>query len=126
MFRKIDIITEKYRFKAELNDTKTSQKLLEVLPIKSSVNRWGNEIYFSIPLKAELEDGKEILNKGDIAFWPPGSAFCIFFGKTPASDNDKPRAASPVTVLGKIIDKKNLADLKKIGSGEKINIRLSE
>lgn len=126
MFRKIDIITEKYRFKAELNNTKTSQKLLEVLPIKSSVNRWGNEIYFSIPLKAELEDGKEILSKGDIAFWPPGSAFCIFFGKTPASDNDKPRAASPVTVLGKIIDKKNLADLKKIGSGEKINIRLSE
>ena len=126
MFRKIDIITEKYRFKAELNNMETSQKLLEVLPIKSSVNRWGNEIYFSIPLKAELEDGKEILNKGDIAFWPPGSAFCIFFGKTPASDNDKPRAASPVTVLGKIIDKKNLADLKKIGSGEKINIRLSE
>jgi len=126
MFRKIDIITEKYRFKAELNNMETSQKLLEVLPIKSSVNRWGNEIYFSIPLKAELEDGKEILNKGDIAFWPPGNAFCIFFGKTPASDNDKPRAASPVTVLGKIIDKKNLADLKKIGSGEKINIRLSE
>ncbi len=126
MYRNIDIITEKYRFKAELNDTKTSQRLLEMLPIKSSVNRWGNEIYFSIPLKAELEDGKEILNKGDIAFWPPGSAFCIFFGKTPASDNDKPRAASPVTVLGKIIDKKNLADLKKIGSGEKINIRLSE
>lgn len=126
MSRKINIITEKYKFKAELNNTKTSQKLLEILPIKSSVNRWGNEIYFSIPLKAGLEDDKEILNIGDIAFWPPGSAFCIFFGKTPASDNDKPRAASPVTVLGKIIDKKNLKDLKKIGSGEKIEIRLAE
>jgi len=94
MENKIDIITKRYKFKVELNNSKTSKKMLEILPVKSNVNKWGNEIYFSIPMEAELENGIEVLDIGVVAFWPPGSAFCIFFGKTPASTGEKPQAAS--------------------------------
>ena len=59
---------------------------------------------------------------GDIAFWPPGNAFCIFFGKTPASTDDKPRAAGPVTFLGKLTDAEPDM-LRKVKSGEKIEIK---
>lgn len=120
----IYIVTKKYKFKVELNDTNTSKKLLKILPVKSRVARWGDEIYFSIPMEASLEDGVEVLDVGMVAFWPPGSAFCIFFGKTPASVGDKPQAASRVTVLGKIVDLKSgdISSLRDIKEGEEIKV----
>lgn len=86
---------------AELNDTFTARAIWKVLPIEGRVQRWGDEIYFEIPVSAELEsNAKTDMEIGEIAYWPPGKAFCIFFGPTPASQGKKPRAASQVTVIG--------------------------
>ena len=116
----INILTGKLDIKVQLNETKTAKELLGILPISSNVNRWGDEIYFSIPLKANIENGIEEVDIGTVAFWPPGSALCIFFGRTPASQGDKPQAASPVTVIGNIINIGVIKELKKVRNGEKI------
>lgn len=88
---------------ADLADSPTAEKLLAALPITGSGSRWGDEIYFSIPVDAEPEsDARAEMAVGEIAYWPPGSAFCIFWGPTPASSGSEPRAASPVNVLGRI------------------------
>ena len=118
----IEISTEKFKFKARLNNSITSEKLRGILPVESKVSRWGEEIYFSIPLHEEIENGKEVMEIGDIAYWPPGNAFCIFFGRTPASTGNEPRAASEVTVLGKL-ENADPVILGKVRSGEKIEIR---
>jgi len=87
---------------AELNDTDTAQAIWDALPINGSANRWGEEIYFSIPVSVEQEKGQDLVDVGDLAYWPPGKGFCIFFGPTPMSEGDQPRPASPVTVFGKV------------------------
>ncbi|MHB1348025.1 MAG: cyclophilin-like fold protein [Candidatus Humimicrobiaceae bacterium] len=119
----INILIGKLDIKVQLNETKTSKKLLEILPISSNVNRWGDEIYFSIPLKADIEDGIEEVNVGTVAFWPPGNALCIFFGKTPASQGNKPQAASPVTIIGNILNIEITGELREVRNGEKIYCR---
>ena len=116
----INILTGQIDIKVQLNETKTAKELLEILPISSNVNTWGDEIYFSIPLKADIENGIEEVDIGTVAFWPPGSALCTFFGKTPASQGNKPQAASPITVIGNIINIEIIRELKKVRSGEKI------
>jgi len=118
----IRISTGNLDIKLQLNETETARSLFEVLPVSSSVNRWGDEIYFSIPLKAGVENGVEEVEIGTVAFWPPGRALCIFFGRTPASTGDKPRAASPVTIVGNIIDPLDMRQLKEVKSGEKIEV----
>lgn len=88
---------------AELNDSPTARKFLEALPIESAGSRWGDEIYFSTPVRdEEAADARADVEVGTIAFWPPGNAFCIFWGPTPASSGNEPAAASPVNILGKI------------------------
>ncbi|CEP66060.1 Cyclophilin-like domain [Moorella glycerini] len=107
---------------AELNDSETASKVQAALPITSRVNTWGDEIYFPIPVKAGLEKGAtEDMEIGDIAYWPPGHSFCLFFGPTPASIDDKPRAASPVNKIGRILSDPGL--LKKVPDGAKVEIR---
>ncbi len=105
---------------AELNDSKTSQSIWEALPITGNANRWGDEIYFSIPLNLGTEDGKEVVAIGDLAYWAPGNAFCIFFGPTPASHGDEVRPASPVSVFGKIIG--DATQFKQLHSGNSIKV----
>ena len=88
---------------AILNDTEMANIIWDSLPISSSINVWGDEIYFSIPVEsAEGPNASDLVSSGDIAFWPPGNAFCIFFGRTPASTDDQPRAASAVNVFGHV------------------------
>jgi len=120
MGRKIRIKTSLVEVAAELNDTKTAQVIWEALPIKGHVNLWGEEIYFSIPSSLELEAGQELVNIGDLAYWPQGNAFCIFFGPTPTSRGDKIRPASPVTVFGKVIGDTSL--FRQVASGTEITI----
>ena len=98
----ISIKAGKIEATAELNDTKTAQAIWDALPIKSQGNRWGDEIYFSIPLNLEPEAAREVVEVGDLGYWPPGTAFCIFFGPTPMSRGEEIRPASPVNVFGKI------------------------
>ena len=103
---------------AELYNTRTAEAIWHTLPLSSNVHTWGEEIYFTIPLKAGLEDGREVVNCGDLAYWPPGNAFCIFFGATPVSGEGEIRAASPVNIFGSLVgDPKVLA---KVKDGEKI------
>ena len=104
-----------------LNRTITSLALLELLPITASTSTWGNEIYFPIGLGAEIEPASsDVVESGAIAYWPPGDAFCIFYGKTPASTPDEIRAASPVTLLGAVNGDETV--FKSIRSGEEITI----
>lgn len=121
MKRKIKIIVGKLELEAWLNETKTAAKVFEALPITSTVNTWGDEIYFTIPVTADPEDAKELVSLGDIAYWPPGKAMCIFFGKTPISRGDEIRPASAVNIIGKI--EGDLKTLKKVKDGEEITIR---
>ena len=103
MEKKIKIITGELKVEAELNDSKTAQMIWDALPIESNNNLWGEEIYFSIPVKAGQEEGaREVVSAGELGYWPPGHAFCIFFGPTPASRGDEIRAASAVNIIGKV------------------------
>jgi hypothetical protein len=120
--KKINIEFSGNIIKAELNDTETAGKILDALPIEGTINRWGEEIYFPIPVDSNVEDGIEVLEVGDIAFWPPGNAFCIFFGPTPASTDEKPRAIGPVILIGNILDRKDIKILKLASDGLAINI----
>jgi hypothetical protein len=89
--------------KATLNETKTAQAILEALPIDGQGSRWGDEIYFSIPVQLdEAEDARQDMEVGELGYWPVGKAFCIFFGRTPVSHGEKPRAYSNVNPFGKI------------------------
>jgi len=122
--KKITIKTEDLKVDAGLNDSNTAQKIWEALPIEGSVNTWGDEIYFSIPVNIGLENAEEVVSEGDLGYWPPGSAFCIFFGPTPASQGEDIRPASPVNVFGKIIGDSKV--FKKVSSGAKIIIEKGE
>ena len=103
MAQKIKIKAGQIQVEAELNDNPTAKSITEALPIKAKAQRWGGEIYFSIPVKAGLEaDARDVLEAGELGYWPPGSAFCIFFSRTPASQGDEIRAASAVNVIGKV------------------------
>ena len=89
---------------AELNDSPTGRKIAAALPITSSFSTWGDEIYFEIPVTADLEaTAKPVVELGDLGYWPPGKAFCIFFGLTPMSSPGKIVPASAVNVVGKVI-----------------------
>ncbi len=107
--------------KAELFDNlKTTKAVAESLPIKGIVKRWGDEIYFETPLTIDFEENsKEVVDVRDIAYWIPGRAICIFFGKTPISD-DKIRPAGPVNVFGKVFG--DLKKLKEVREGDEIEI----
>jgi len=99
----------------------TAAALLGALPIESSASCWGEEVYFTTRAAASVENSQEEVEIGELAYWPPGNAFCIFFGRTPASSGNKPRAASPVNVFGKITGDPMV--FKKIKGGEKITVR---
>ncbi|MBC7115040.1 MAG: hypothetical protein H5T47_05390 [Archaeoglobi archaeon] len=109
----------------ELKETETARKIWEALPISSTAERWGDEIYFSTGVKAELEEGaSEIVELGDIAYWPPGKAICLFFGKTPVSRGDEIRAASPVNVFGKM--KGDFGELRSCKDGDRVIVERVE
>jgi len=124
MSRKITVRVENIKANAELNDSETAQKIWEALPIESNVNTWGDEIYFSIPVKIRLEDAKAVVSEGDLGYWPPGTAFCIFFGPTPMSQGDEIRPASPVNVFGRIMGDSKI--FKKVTPGAKIIVEKTE
>src|SRR4030042_6755862 len=119
--KKIIISVNELKIEAELNDSSTAQVIYDAMPFSDTANRWGDEIYFTIPVHVEQEpDAKEEVEIGDLGFWPEGDAFCIFFGRTPVSKNEKPRAYSPVNIFGRITGDPSL--LKKIQSGTEIHI----
>lgn len=105
MPNRITIAAGSVTAEAELNDTPTAEKIWEALPIAAQANTWGDEIYFRIPVEMEeAADARAEVDVGELGYWPRGSAFCIFFGPTPASSDDQPRAASPVNPIGRVLD----------------------
>ena len=88
--------------------------------MSSTAQRWGDEIYFSIPVTLEAENQRDVVEAGDLGYWPPGSAFCIFFGHTPASRGDEIRPASPVNVFGKLTGSPEVFKKVKEGSPMKV------
>jgi len=103
MAEEVTIMAGSRQFRARLYETATARAIAAELPIHGRATRWGGEIYFPISIAAELEsDAREVLEAGDLAFWPPGNMFCIFFGRTPASQGGEIRAASQVNVVGRI------------------------
>jgi hypothetical protein len=106
---------------AELNQSGTAEEIWNALPIEGTAVTWGEEIYFSIPLILGPEAGARAdVEVGDLGYWPPGHAFCIFFGPTPASAGQAPRAASPVNIFGKVVGGATV--LKEIRAGSKVKI----
>ena len=124
MPKKLAIRVENIKADAELNDSKTAQEIWKTLPIENNINTWGDEIYFSIPVKIGPENAKAVVSEGDLGYWPPGTAFCIFFGPTPVSQGDEIRPASPVNVFGRIIGNSKI--FKKVTSGAKIIVEKAE
>ena len=120
MGKKIKIKAGNIEVAAGLNDTKTAQVIWDALPIEGHASTWGDEIYFSIPLSLEPEEPREVVSMGDLAYWPPGTAFCLFFGPTPMSRGQEIRPASPVNVFGRIIG--DPAVLKQVASGADITV----
>jgi hypothetical protein len=90
------------------------------LPIEGKANIWGDEIYFSIPVEVGAENQSDVVQLGDIAYWPPGNALCIFFGPTSASWDEEIRPASPVNVIGRIVDDLRIFNL--VSGGDRIRL----
>lgn len=120
MAREITIEAGRVRVRAALNETRTATAIWEALPIVARGNTWGDEIYFSIPVREPTERGQETVGLGELGYWEPGSAFCIFFGPTPMSRGDEIRAASPVTVVGRCLDAATA--FKGVRSGETVRL----
>jgi len=124
MPQKIKITADKVVVEAELNDSATAKSIVDVLPIEAGARRWGGEIYFPIPVTAELEDtSREVLEAGELGYWPTGKAFCMFFGPTPASQGDEIRAASAVNIVGRM--KGDLSPLWDVADGADVLIELA-
>jgi len=104
---------------ADLADNATADAIWEALPIEGQANTWGDEIYFGIPVYvAAAVDARDAVAVGELGYWPPGHAFCIFFGRTPASQGDEPRAASAVNVFGRVAGDATV--FRQVSSGETV------
>ena len=121
MPKRIIITIGQHRFDAELNDTRTATNLYEALPLEASVSRWGDEVYFMTQVEpGEGDPMREEMAVGELAFWPPGRAFCIFWGPTPASHAGEPRAADLAVPIGRLLSDPGPLDQSRPGQ----NIRI--
>ena len=117
--RRIGISAGDVSVTAMLNESRTADLLWDALPLEGSANTWGDEIYFRIGVQADEEDGaSDVVEMGAVAYWPPGQALCLFFGRTPVSRGDEIRAASAVNVMGRI--EGDATVLKQVRSGARV------
>ena len=120
---KIKITSGEVSMEAEINQSPTAQSVVENLPVEGQANKWGDEIYFEIPVTMEQEpDARQVLDVGELGYWPVGHAFCIFFGPTPVSTDERPRAYSPVNILGRLLGDPLL--FKSVKDGDRVRIDL--
>ena len=100
----VRIVMETGEVEALLDDSPTAAAIVAALPLEGTVSRWGDEIYFTIPVKVmEAPDARQDMAVGELGYWPVGAAFCIFFGPTPVSNGPSPRAYSNVNPFGRIV-----------------------
>ncbi len=124
MPRAVKLVLEGVELRGELNQSAPARELAARLPLELELSRWGREYYGALdaPLPAGEEKSKEVMALGELAYWQPGQALCLFFGPTPASRGDEPRAASPVLSLGRVQGDWQALD----GLGPQVRARLEE
>lgn len=121
MARNIRISFEETSVSATLNDSQTAEAIWRASPFESTANRWGDEIYFSIPVRIpEAPDARQTMAVGELGYWPVGAAFCLFFGPTPVSEGDEPRAYSNVNPFGQLDGDATV--LRQVKDGERVRV----
>ena len=116
--RRVKITVGDIEVTATLNDSSTADLVWASLPIEAPGSTWGDEIYFRSSIEAAEEDAREVVDMGDVGYWPPGQALCLFFGPTPARRGDEIRPASPVNVVGRLEGDPTV--LKRARSGSRV------
>ena len=118
---KLALTFETLRVEIDLLDTPTSQAIVGALPFRSRAQTWGEEVYFSTPVKARLEkDACQVVAPGTVCFWTEGNALALPYGRTPLSSDERPKLASRCNVLGKIVgDPRRLA---AVSAGEGVSV----
>ncbi len=125
MDRRILIEAGDIKSEAVLGDSETANAIWDSLPIESTCNTWGDEVYFDISTSLALDEtAREVVDMGDVGYWPPGTALCIFFGPTPASRGDDIRPASAVNIVGKVVGDPDI--FKKVSPGAKVEVKRAE
>jgi uncharacterized protein len=121
MMRRITITVGDIVLDATLNDSPTADEIWDALPLEASANVWGDEIYFEIPVEVDqASNARAGVEIGTLAYWPMGHAFCIFYGRTPASRGNQPRAYSPVNVFGEV--KGDATRLRGVTTGTRVRV----
>jgi hypothetical protein len=124
MDRKLRIRAGTVTASATLNDSPTATVIWQALPIEARASTWGDEIYFGIPVERAEENAQALVSLGDLGYWPPGHAFCIFFGPTPLSRGDEIRPASPVNLVGRVDG--DPKEFRKVASGTRIVLEAAQ
>ncbi|MHC1741510.1 MAG: cyclophilin-like fold protein [Syntrophobacteraceae bacterium] len=123
MGKRIRIRAGSVSLPAELSDTPTARAILSALPLSAEASTWGEEIYFAIPVKETLDDtAVEVVEVGDLGYWPHGSAFCVFFGPTPISKGAEIRPASAVNRVGRVLGDARL--FRAVNDGDPVELSL--
>lgn len=122
MARRIVVTIEGKRgWLVELNDTKTATAVYNSCPLEGTTEVWGEEVYFSVEVEHDPSDPlSPYVLRGDVGFWPPGRAICLFFGATPESPEGTIRPDGPVIVIGKVVS--DFGDYHKVGEGKRARV----
>ena len=108
----------------KLVDDPELEKLAKKSPFSSEAERWGDEVYFRLPVKLRLRGERTLMEVGEVAYWPEGNSLCLFFGPTPASRDDRPVAYSDVKPLGRVVE--GLESLRKVKDGEEVRVEIEK
>jgi hypothetical protein len=120
---RVNLTIGETEIQSEFNDSETARRICQALPVESSGSYWGGEFYFPVPVQSpRAKDAREVVEAGTVAYWPDGACLCIFWGPTPASQGSECRAASPVNIVGRVLNPAMLEGLK----GRRVKVQAAE